>query len=368
MQRFDIAYNIEIFDRQFNLIDHYTLGGVSYKYDYLNTTENRIIVAFNAAVEIGQYIHLDNGIRDYFGVISGVFSGEVAAGFMEVRYRPFISIFDAQILFDTDLQPGSGSGSTVTLEQMIADTITAYWISNADASQNIPGLSVRTISSTPSWGFHLTSDIKGLHKTIINFQTAIIQKALTKYQVGLYAIPDYVAKTITIEIGVKALATYVIEADLPSVIVKNIVLNENSNDINKLVIYDNTDLTTNIIYYKHPDRSYDTTDADRITPVIYSLIGVSPTEEDPFLKLAQQNADKTFDQESYNNLIELTVTNEDELVMASNLTIGQVVSVVSDGVIYPSLFTGVEIGSRTKLIFGTVRIELTKILKGARNG
>lgn len=358
------AYNIDIFDRSFNLIDHYTRGEVQYNYDYLSPVENRILIAFNERVQIGQYIHLGNNVRDYFGVISGVFSGEVAAGFMEVRYRPFTSIFDASILFDTNLQPSAGG--TGTLEETIADIITENWINNQDAEQNIPGLSVEIISATPDWGFHLTSDIQGLHKTIINFQSSILIRALSKYRVGLYTIPDYMAKTVKVRIGALMLPAFTVEADLPSVITKNIVLNENANDTNKLIIYDNTDLTTNVIYYKHPDRSYDTEDRDRITPVIYGMIGVSPTEEEPFAKVAQVQADRTFDQESYNNLIELTVMPDDDLVMPEDLTIGQVVDVVSDGAVYPSIFTGIEIGSRTKLIFGTIRIELTKILKGAR--
>ena len=119
-------------------------------------------------------------------------------GFSEIRFKPFISQFDEPILFDTTLQ-----GSQTSLEQAIADIITAYWINNSDTSQNILGLEVEIISVTSSWGFHITSDQKGLNKAIINFMSSIIRRALTKYQVGLYVIPDFQAKKIKVQIGKK---------------------------------------------------------------------------------------------------------------------------------------------------------------------
>jgi hypothetical protein len=247
---------------------------------------------------------------------------------------------------------------------MIADYITAYWINNADTDQNITGLEVQTISSTSGWGFHITSDQKGLNKAIINFMTSIIKRSLTKYQVGLYAEPDFSNKKIVLSIGIKAQGTFYIEADLPNVIEKSIIVNESTQDMNKLIIYDQADLVTNVIYYKHPDGTYDTTDDDRITPVIYGITSVAVSEGDTFADAAQDAADKQFDVDSYSNLIELTVQNDDKLVMPDTLTIGQLVSVTSNGTSYASILTGVERSDVTKLTFGTIRLDLTKILKG----
>ena len=80
------------------------------------------------------------------------------------------------------------------------------------------------------------------------------------------------------------------------------------------MIYDQTDLVTNIIYYKHPDGSYDTSNTNRIIPVIYGMTSVAAVEGGTFASAAKEAADKQFDTDSINNLIELTVQNDDELV------------------------------------------------------
>ena len=352
-------FNVEIFDTEFNLIQHYNVGSIDYKYDYLSPMENSVLVAFNENVQKGDYIRIKNNTDSYFGYISAIAVNEAEQGFSEIKFKPFISLFDASIVFDTTLQ-----GSATTLEQMIADYITSYWISNADSDQNIFGLEVQTISSTSGWGFHITSDQKGLNKAIINFMTSIIKRSLTKYQVGIYAEPDFSNKKIVLSIGVKAQGTFYIEADLPNVIQKSIIVNESTQDMNKLIIYDQADYATNVIYYKHPDGTYDTTDANRITPVIYGITSVAVAEGDTFADVAQDAADQQFDVDSYSNLIEITVQNDDKLVMPDSLTVGQLVSVASNGTAYASILTGVERSDVTKLTFGTIRLDLTKILKG----
>lgn len=351
-------YNIEIFDPSFNLIQHYNSGAIEYKYDYLSTVENSVLVAFDENVEKGDYIRIVNDTDDYFGYITAIQVNESVQGFSEIRFKPFISLFDAPIMFDTTLQ-----GSVISLEQAIADIITAYWISNSDTAQNIFGLEVETSSVTSGWGFHITSDQKDLNKAIINFMSSIIRRSLTKYQVGLYAVPDFEAKKIKVTIGKMAASTYYIEADLPNVIEKSVIINETTEDMNKLVIYDQADLVTNIIYYKHPDGSYDTVNTNRIVPVIYGMTSVASNEEETFADAAQDAADKQFDVDSFNNLIELTVQNDDELVNPNVIAIGQAVNVITNGASYSSILTGVERGIKTKLIFGSIRLDLTQILK-----
>lgn len=361
-------YNVEIFDRDFTLRQHYNVGDVKYSFDYLSTVENSVLVAFNESVQNGDYIHLSNGSRTFFGIITGIDIDKAAAGHSTIRYRPFSHIFDAPIMFDTDLQPGSGSGSTKSLEDVIADIITEYWISNDDDEQNIKGLTVKATSSTTDWGLHLTSDVQGLHKTIINFTTSIIQRAMSRYRIGVYIEPDFIKKEIAVTVGVKDNIPFVIEADLPNIIRRTVLLNETTKDNNKMVIYSNEDYESKIIYYKHPDGTYDTEDRDRIIPVVYGMTGVTPGDEHPFEEVAKESADKALDRESYNNLIEITVLNSDALVTLEADDIGKLVDVKTNNAIYPSILTGIVYESTKKLIFGTIRIELTKILKEARNG
>ena len=340
-------------------MQHYNSGDIEYDFDYLSTVENSVVIAFDENVQKGDYIRIYNDTDNYFGYITAIQVNEAVQGFSEIRFKPFITLFDAPILFDTTLQ-----GSATSLEQAIANYITAYWISNSDTSQNIYGLQVEVISVTSGWGFHITSDQQGLNKAIINFMSSIIRRALTKYQVGLFAEPDFEARTVKVKIGVKDYSTFYIEADLPNVVEKSIIVNETTKDTNKLVIYDQADLATNIIYYKHPDGSYDTNNTNRIIPVIYSITSVTAVEGDTFANAAKDAADKQFDTDSYNNLIELTVQNDDQLINPESIAIGQLVNIISNGTSYASILTGIERKETTKLIFGTIRLDLTKILKG----
>lgn len=353
-------FNIEIFDRDFDMVQHYNADTVIYSYDYLNLAENVVVTPYNDQVQRGQYIRVYRGVRDYFGIISGLDVGNPVEGYTEIRYKPFLAMFDAPVIFDTDLQPGGGSGSTVTMEQVIAQLITDYWINNTDTNANIPGLSVYTISETPDWGLHLTSDVQGQHKTIVNFKDTIIQRALTKYQIAVIPTVHLDAKKITVAVGRRETGTFYIEADLPSVISRKIVLNSTTEDTNKLTVLDSSDMLTSLTYYKHPDGTYDTQNTDRIVPVIAAIQTVTPTDETPFADGAQLAADRMFDRDTYNNLIEIEVQNEDEMVLPAMLTIGQIVSVITEGYNYPSIMTGVTVGQTTRIIFGTVRVELTK--------
>ena len=352
-------FNVEIFDTSFNLIQHFNSGAIDYKYDYLSTVENSVLVAFNDNVEKGDYIRIVNDTDDYFGVITAIQVNESIEGFSEIKFKPFISLFDSPILFNTALQ-----GSGTTLEQAIANLITAYWINNTDTDANIYGLQVATISSTAGWTFHITPDQSGINKAIVNFMNSIIRRSLTKYQVGLYVTPDFQNKTITVSIGIKTSSTFVIEADLPSVIEKSVILNETTQDINKLIIYDQADMSTNIVYYKHTDGSYDTSNIDRITPVIFNMTSVAVIAGSTFAAAAKDAADKQFDVDSYSNLIELTIVNDDDLIMPTTIAIGQAVQVITNGASYTSILTGIERSTKTKLIFGSIRLDLTKILKG----
>lgn len=356
-------YNVEIFGKDFSFKQHYNSGRISYKYDYISPVENTITIAHDPNVSKGDYIRIVNDEEEFFGIIKGIAVGGKTNEISKIKFAPFESIFKEKILFDTTLQ-----GSNKTLEEMIAMYITHYWINNADDVQNIPGLIVETISSTTDWGFHLTSDVQGLNKTIINFMTVIIKHSLTKYQVGLYIEPNFKEKKIVVKIGKKNTSIFRIETHLPNVIKKNIVLNETTEDVNKLILYSSENLEDCIIYYKHPNKTVDTINKDRIVPVIYDIQTVATRENETFEESAEKIAAKVFDTESYNNLIEVTVLNDDDLVNAKKISIGQEVLVISNNNEYSSILTGYEKGTKTKLIFGTIRLELTKILKGEQNG
>jgi hypothetical protein len=61
--------------------------------------------------------------------------------------------------------------------------------------------------------------------------------------------------------------------------------------------------------------------------------------------------------------------NDDEMIQPASMRIGQTVTVLSNGTEYNSVLTGRQTGETTKLIFGFIRLELTKQIKRReRNG
>ena len=354
------VYNVEIFDRSFELRSHTNVSEVVFAEDYLSPEENELEVLTTGA-EKGDYIRITGGQIDFFGIISSVVSDR--EGLLELKYKSFLSLFDTDCMFDTNLQGGSTS-----LEQALANIITNMFISNTDTSMNVTGLSVRAATSTADWGFNIKSDTENMHHCIVNLLNVLIIRAFEKYHVCIKVVPNAQAKTISLLIGRNTAATRTVEADLPNVVNKNVVIKETSNDVNKLVVYNTEGYASTRTYYLHSDGSYNTTNANRILPVVQEIKGTAPerngdTITKSFTKMADSEAAEVFGSIAYNNLIELEILNDDILVSPLDMEIGQVVNVLSGGISYNSVLSGRKIDQTTTLIFGTVRLDLTKRIR-----
>lgn len=353
-------YSVEIFDRSFNLLCHTNAEIEEYSEDYLSPETNEVEV-FNCNASKGDFIRIKNNQNEYFGIVTSIESQ--TEKIMTISYGSILRLFDTDILFDTDLQ-----GGNVSLEQTISNIITRMFVNNTDSNMNIAGLSVTTSGSTNNWGFNLKSDTEGMHHCIINFYNVIIARSLEKYGVVIRVVPNVQQKTIQLIVGKITDGIVKIESDLRNVIEKSIIIKETSNDTNKLVVYNTENYTTTRVYYLHPNGSYDTTNANRITPVVQEIKGTAPEREGStitrsFIKMADSEAADVFGSINYNNLIELAVLNEDSLVRPYELEIGQEADIYSRGKIYRSILTGKTVGQQTVLTFGTIRLDLTKILK-----
>lgn len=354
------AYNVEIFDRSFTLRSHTNVNDIDFTEDYLSPEDNELIIPTLTA-RVGDYIRITSEDIEYFGIISGVTSEE--NGLLEIKYKPFLSLFDTDCLFNTDLQGGSTS-----LEQMLANLITSMFITNTDTSMNVPGLSVVATSTTSDWGYNLKSDTENMHHCIINMLEVLIIRAMEQYRVRIKVVPDIQNKTITLRIGRNTAAARTVEAELPNIVNKHIVIKETNNDVNKLVVYNTEGYSSTRTYYLHPSGSYDMTNTNRIMPVVQEIRGTAPerngdTITRTFAKMADSEAADVFGSIEYNNLIELEMLNDDSLVRPEDMEIGQVVNVLSEGTSYNSILTGRKVGQTTTLIFGTVRLDLTKRLR-----
>lgn len=351
------AYSVEIFSSQFDFICADTVDNISYKYDSLAMETNSITLVTDAPIMQGDYIHIKREDDDFFGVISGITSSESNEA-VNINYKPFISIFDRTILFDTNLQ---GQG---TLENRLKAIIESYWKNNSDSAQNVLGLRVTTTSSTTGWGFNLKSDTEGMHHIICNFLNTFIFRSVEKYGIAIKVTPYFHDKIIVLSIGYDSTSPIVVEADLPNIVTKNVSIMDSDFDVNKLVVWNTADYTSSITYYRHNDDTYNTSNTDRVTPVVFETVGVSVEEGSTFAQAAASQAAETFGSIEYNNLIELTVKPDDDLIKPRDFSPGRKVVIRHNGNEYNSMCTGCQVeGGLYTLIFGTVRIDLTKIMQ-----
>jgi len=136
------------------------------------------------------------------------------------------------------------------------------------------------------------------------------------------------------------------------------------------------------LYFRRTDGGFEVDELDLIGkvyfPITKSLVSQAiadykktPEFQEAFAAYKAANltaiiegyAKKVFKNSRYQNLIELTVKADDTMINPLSMNIGQVVEIIHDGVTYNSILTGKEIkGGLVKLIFGTIRLELTKIL------
>lgn len=382
-------FNVEIFNREFELLAHTNVDDIKIDYDYLKPNDSELVIRLTGfydtfaaqavidensggllkamsipeleglmdAVGVGAYIRLQRDDTDIFGVITSVTTADDQL-LTKLGIQPFpAAIFSTEILFDTNQQ------GTVALETVIANQITASFINSSDTIQNIPGLSVTTTSSTVSWGMNLKSDTEGMHHCVIDFYDVLIRRALEEYGIAIHTSVDFQNDTIDLTIG-KVVGTQTIEADLPNVFAKTFLINESSKNTNKLDVYDTANYTTVRTYYKHTDGTYDTTNNNRLYPVVREIGTATADDNNTFIVNADAVAASVFGEVTYNNLIEIKCLYDDALILPMNLDIGSVVTVIHEGNAYTSIMTGYELEDNViNLIFGSIRADLTKLIR-----
>lgn len=364
-------YNVEIFDREMKYVCNTVCDEVKYKSDYLDPERWTLDLNGITPPEVNYFIHVQRDSEDYIGIIQKYV--EKNDGTISVTVSEFPSFFDVNLIVPVD------DMKNYSLEQYISKWITDLFISG-DTSMKLP-LVVEIDTTTEDWV--LEYELKNEPQedepappvlvAEMNLFDDIILPAFLQYQIRLDYSINLKTKQIVINIGKNTLPSFVIESELPNILNKEITIKKSSKTINKVIVYDTEDYNHFITYYLHTDDSYDTEDRDRIQPVFYEIQEASKEVEEQegvevviktFEESALEKAESSFKKNKYTNLIELEMFIDDDLINPTQLKIGQVVSVISEGMIYESILTGVQLNNKIKLIFGTIRLELTKILKG----
>ena len=345
-------YRVDFFDRSLNNVHHDVVDNLNIDEDYLAPEASDIYIQWTDAVNASDFVYI-SGAFNFLGVVTSVTDDNYRT---KVSVKPFISLFDSNILFDTDLQ----SKSTSTLEGVLADTIRKYWMNSGDDSVSISVLQLNTFTSTPNWGMNLKSDTEGTHYCIINFYSVLISRALTKYGISITPEIDFSSKKIKLNIGAIS-EVKKIQADREGVGIKSFDINRNSQIINKLIVHNAENYAESRIYYLHNDGSYDRINTDRVLPVVFDVKVAIPGGDVTFASAADDEASSTFNNVDWDSLIELYVELSDLLIDPLNFRIGTPAIVYHYGQPYNTILT-CKSYSRADVIlsFGAVRTTLTK--------
>ena len=360
-------FNVEIFDRDFNFIHNYTIESIEYHEDYLALPETVVFMSFNENVKKGHYITVYNDEERFTGVISRVTASAKYNGFMEVGFKDFISLLT--ITFAAQVTNISSFAQTESLEYWIRYNIVRYFVMGQigpylDPDLAIPGLdadNITLLTSTKNWNIGLVNDMEDDYsdEKKMNLIDDIIIPAMKYYKIGCYTRIDFQNKSISIDIGIKNNNPLTIETSLPNIFNVNYTTKDMTNDVNTVICHctDDGSLGNDYdeIYYKHTDGSWSKSRTGRLLPVILEMMYYTQDQDIIQMLVAEFGGSPT------DNCVEITVANSDPL--ATMFKLGDAVNIIINDTIYTSIYTGKDKTNVTKLIFGTIRLDLTKILK-----
>lgn len=350
-------YRIEIFNKDFQLISHASVDSddVDIRDDYVTLDTSELTVPAQIIVERKNYAVLRNGTEIvYQGVVSDY---EYKDGTTEIKCLPLLSLMDVQVYLKRSTL------RTTAIETILKQKLEAVY-ANSDSLQKLTGLSIATSGSTTNTSFSGDDDLVNLYD--------IAQEALRKYSILCKWDLDVSAKKVSCSIvHISTAAQMTIDLTVPDVIDHTIHIQAISNSFNKIKYFNQDNTSQSIVFYIHPDGTVNTSNSDRITPVIYcerlaqaqELDGVQMTWQE----VALGNAKSTMVNSSYDNEITVTYMADSKLIKRGD--VGQVYKLIDqNGVIYTSILTGYEADSSdtVMLLFGMIRTSLTSILRMER--
>lgn len=342
------AFNVEIWSRDFTLKDHHVVNDVSYDFDYLSYGKNKITIDLVNA-SYGDFIIIENDEESYHGIISA--TENTNDNQMKITYVDYISLLDVDIFPDLD------KFNELEVELYLMHELKMMYEINTDYLQNITGFTASNVSET------INSAILLDEFTIYNFYDDIVLPIMQAYGIVIDFSLDVQNKQMVVTVGKNEAQTIVMESELPDCKIINFQLKQSSKTVNKVVIY-NEDFTENLEFYRTETGDVTSTSENRIYPVEFEIYSVNEDDELTFEEVALAKAVSVFSKVEYENLIQLEYEKNNDLVKPLELKIGQVVEIIYNEISYKSYLTGFKIDEKIQLIFGNIRLELTKILKG----
>lgn len=339
-------YNVEFFNKNLEYVGSQQIPAFSYEDDYLSPTANTIELLKDTRVEVGNFVIIRSMTTEekLYGIVTAITTEKT----QKIKFKSLVSLLDV----DAEI------GTYTSVEGWLENAITNTFIVNDDEEQIIPRLLCKKTSSTKG---NLGEEKENL---IINIYDVCVH-ALKLYGIAVNFSIDLKKRYITVTIGKVVALNRVIEADLPNVIDKNIVIKNGDNALNKETIINNSPngAGERATFYRDANGNITTEPASRVTPVVFAFSIIQCKSEEWALR-SRERAERDLTPPAYNNLIEITVQEDDDLINADSFKIGQTVQIINNGTVYNTIFTGLSKKNGINvLFFGAIRLELTKLLK-----
>lgn len=347
-------YSVDIFDLNLNLVHHDILEDPVIDDDRLAPNITTIEIKKTILVPASGYVHLDGDIV-FDGIIDAVSDDEDVT---KIDIKPLICIFDRNIPINLTWQKSSTS-----LEAVIRSSIQNYWISySADSLGNMP-MSVEIIGSYrhTNWTLDLEARNKEVNNTIVNFLSDLIIPAFERYGITLNGFIDF--DTNLIDFTIENPEEYqVIDADNPMVHLIEFMPDKMDGEVNRLTVINADDYSERVTYYLHPNGTYNTTNNNRITPVVFDFAEATKSSEEgaTFADAASAQADSVFGKIKYKNYVEFETQYNDLLINPLEIKMGSKATIYHNGQAIETMLTGRVIDEMITLTFGTVRLDYTK--------
>ncbi len=340
------VYNIEIFTPDFKYRDSTQVEDFEYAFDYMDIEKGKFKIPAFVKLQKGDYFRAQAQDVDFCGIVTDI---KELKDEKTISYKPFLKYLDVDLLVTFD--------SSKSVEDFLKSLLDAEYVNNTDTYENITGLAVEVKSTTEAvYGYDFNEGIHNLYD--------IFLYAFEVYGVVADFKVDPAAKAITCSIGKAVQDLFTIEADLDNVFDRKIIIKEAKDTVNKIYIYNEEDITQMATYYKGQDDLVSTSPDTRITPVIAKSVMIKIGTGETFEAAALAKAMSDLKSTKYENLIEIECQEDDLLIRPHTRYIGQEAAIIKNATSYSTVLTGYQYKSgRVKLIFGTIRLELTKILK-----
>ena len=345
---------VEIFQPDFSFRAKTIVAELKYEFDYMALANNTLTAAGHLDTERKDYILIHEGNGIIQGIVTAV---EYSATETKVKYKDLLSIIDIEVYKDRKQL------AAMTAERFLGAMVEENFVNNSDLEQNIKGLSVEYASETEGATLNLKDNLNNIYDVGL--------KAFRKYGIVIGMELDVMKKSIVCRIGIPQLDNRVIEADLKNIISTKITLKDDSESINKVIVvgeYDDEDSehygqTITRTYYLDGTTGETTQEPQsRILPVVfsYSVMSVDPEtfEADAY--------DEAYDQmyeEEQDNEIEIEIRRDEPLYPPESYAIGQPCTILKNGAMYRTIYTGRKINQNVTLLFGLARVAYTKNIR-----